>query len=310
MKTTQNASIDKFPPIFAVKDALEHGRTRRQVQRVCHTRVMSGIYAHQNVQYSGLELLRCFTTANPQVAVTSLTAAQFMGWRIPREHQDDTKIYAISVKHSVRIRQERVSFSRAAMAADEATVLNGVRLTTPERTVLELAKILSVRQLVVVLDGVLRHHDHREQQQILVSTKEKILALAQKYPGMRGVGKTKLALELAVTGSDSAMETELRLVLADYGVTHLVCNQPVRNEFGAILFEPDLADVDRKVSIQYEGEHHGGRRQVRTDVERARKTAEAGWKEVRIFFEDLYQYEWMGDSLMPRAVKLVKEALR
>ncbi|WP_237234248.1 hypothetical protein [Rothia nasisuis] len=79
--------------------------------------------------------------------------------------------------------------------------------------------------------------------------------------------------------------------------------------FGNLLFQPGLALIGQKLSIQYEDEHHGGREQIRRDITRARAVASLGWREVRIFSDDIYEKVWFRGEYLPRAAMLVLTAL-
>lgn len=143
-------------------------------------------------------------------------------------------------------------------------------ITTPQRTFLDLGSVLSVRDLVKVADGLLNYHEHRASKPPEL-TLEELKEFIEDTQRMPGKNKCSEALRYAAVGSDSVQETELRLVLQEHGITGLVPNAPVINEWGWVMFEPDLADFEYELSIQYEGSHHGDTRQMRKDEDRLRK---------------------------------------
>jgi len=94
----------------------------------------------------------------------------------------------------------------------------------------------------------------------------------------------------------------MRLALLDGGLREPVLNHVLFNEWGAAAVWPDAAYIKEKVSLQYDGDHHGEPGQYRRDIKRQALTERLGWKEVRIQREDL-----LGDR--PAVVDKVRRAL-
>ncbi len=181
-------------------------------------------------------------------------------------------------------------------------------MTTPARTFLELGKILSERELIYVADGLLCHHKHRAGSETPLVTREELKAYLKTKHRIRGLRRCRYAVDMAVDGSDSWKETELRLLLDDYGIRNLVANKPLGDGAGNIWVEPDLADEKNRISIQYEGGHHAERVQMVRDRRRRERTEALGWVEVRVFAEDLRELvDYKGQSV-PRVVAMVKAA--
>ncbi len=302
--------VQKHPAIFSVLDALDAGLTRRQVRgRAASYRLSCNVYATRGEEFTATERTIAIARTMPGCVLTSVTAAQLLGMRLPYRLLEEQTTYVLTHKYQERIRRQQVKASKSVAREDEILVTSECLITTPLRTLLELAQLLSVDELTCVIDGLLVFHEHRYGQRTPLFTREQISDYLSTRPGKRGVAQCKKALLQAVSGSDSWKESELRLLLEKYGVRGLRANEPVLDASGRILFEPDLGDFERQICVQYEGVHHGGHEQVRSDVRRQRRTAQAGWREVRVFSEDFYQMVEYGERVMPRAVAVVKAAI-
>lgn len=295
--------------IFTVQDAAAQGYSRAQATRKGLHRVASQVYAHDTYQPKYNELLQLVHKTAPEAVIGSVSAAKLLGMRMPSRLREESIIHLLQGSAATRIRRKGIRCSRAVLKEDEITSLDGVRCTTYSRTFFDLAQILSHRELIGVADGLLVFHRHRPGQHIPIITREELTHYLQRHTGKRGIARCYQALEEPVTGSDSYMETVLRMILQDAGIRNLQCNVPVYDDNGNLLFQPDLALLGNKLSIQYEGEHHGGREQIRRDINRARAVASVGWREIRIFVDDIYQKVWHRGEYLPRAAALVLQAL-
>lgn len=294
-----------LPPIFAAQDALEAGYTRKQLERKSLINISNNVYLNLLANPTYHETVEAFARANPQSVVSSISAAHLHKMRLPSRYREPDQVYLNTINYASDKRTRGIKAIRKPLRNQEIIDTGDYLLATPERTLLDLAAILSVNELTCVIDGLLVHHQHRTRQRYPMLYKEDLENYLVKSAGKHGVKKCRAALAQAVTGSDSWMESELRLLLEAHGIKPLVANEPVFDEEGNLLFEPDLSDKKNRVSIQYEGVHHGELKQIRSDINRQRRTRSAGWVEVRIFADDLYQFVEFEGQFVPRAVALV-----
>jgi hypothetical protein len=76
-------------------------------------------------------------------------------------------------------------------------VLDGVRLTSPARTWLDLAQLMSIDDTVAAGDSiVVEHGDNHPRPREPLATIDDLKAMVSARPGMRGVRKARLALHL------------------------------------------------------------------------------------------------------------------
>jgi hypothetical protein len=110
-------------------------------------------------------------------------------------------------------------------------------------------------------------------------------------------------VELVRVGADSVPETIMRLALVDAGLSEPVLNHVVYDVEGRPVMWPDAAYPEARVSLQYDGGHHGETGQYLRDISRQETALAYGWLEVRVSWLDL-----QGDR--PDVVRKVRRALR
>lgn len=79
----------------------------------------------------------------------------------------------------------------------------------------------------------------------------------------------------------------MRLILARSWLGEPALNHVIVNAWGQPAIWPDAAYPEERIALQYDGGHHTDPRQVRSDIRRQAVTERLGWREVRIFKEDL-----------------------
>jgi very-short-patch-repair endonuclease len=75
------------------------------------------------------------------------------------------------------------------------------------------------------------------------------------------------------------------------------------NAWGQPAVWPDAAYPQQRIALQYDGGHHADPGQARSDARRQGVTEQLGWREVRVFKEDL-------DGDKPFLLEKVKAAIR
>jgi hypothetical protein len=163
--------------------------------------------------------------------------------------------------------------------ADEITVVDGMRVTTPARTALDLARHYRRDLAVAAIDALA--------QAVEVKMAD-IELLVDRYRGRRGMKAARVALELVDGGAQSPRETWLRLLLIEAGFPPPQTQIPVLNEWGWAEAYLDMGWDDIKVAVEYDGEHHqSSRYQYVKDIRRLEKVERRyGWIVVRVVAED------------------------
>lgn len=162
--------------------------------------------------------------------------------------------------------------------ADEVCVVDGVRVTTPERTALDLASRFPIDPAVAAVDALI------QATHLKIADAEQ---LVERYRGRRGIKAARAALELVDGGAQSPKETWLRLLLIRAGFPRPQTQIAVRNEWGWAEAYLDMGWEDIKVAVEYDGDHHlSDRRQYVKDIRRLEKLERMGWIVVRVVAED------------------------
>lgn len=241
----------------------------------------------------GLELLSTAGLAglarlDPTVVLSHTTAAKL--WGIPVPGYAD-KAGEVHLTHSPeRNRPRRADFTghRLTLAAEDIRTLGGLRLTSPERTWLDLAPGLQLDDLIAAGDAVVCAHTRGfGPPKVALAGRRELRAVVGRNPGRRGVVRARLALEEVRVGADSPPETKLRLALVRSGLPEPELNVAVTDPSGQEVLWPDLAYRRQRVAVEYDGAHHGGEDQYLKDIAREGRAHRAGWLIVRIGRDDL-----------------------
>lgn len=87
-------------------------------------------------------------------------------------------------------------------------------------------------------------------------------------------------------GSDSPMETLLRLAFEDAGLPPPLLNVPLRDAQGRHHHEPDFQWPRYGLCAEYDGRTHAAPAQVSRDIARSLSAERAGFREIRLGAED------------------------
>jgi Protein of unknown function (DUF559) len=161
---------------------------------------------------------------------------------------------------------------------DEISVVDGMRLTTPARTALDLARRYPAGTAVAAIDALA---------QAVELKPADIDLLVERYRGRRGMKAARTALELVDGGAQSPKETWLRLLLLRAGFPRPQTQIAVRNEWGWAEAYLDMGWEDIKVAAEYDGDQHrSSRAQYVKDIRRLEMLERYGWTVVRVVAED------------------------
>lgn len=166
------------------------------------------------------------------------------------------------------VRKERID-------ADDIVLIDGMSVTTPERTAFDLARHLPRDLAVQHLDALSWATG--------VKTAD-VQLLGDRYPKARGLPRSQIALSLMDGGAQSPQETRLRLILIDDGLprprTQIRVSDGVNEAFIDMGFDEPMVGFD------YEGVHHSENRgQYIHDIGRAELVDRQGWIDIKVVAE-------------------------
>jgi hypothetical protein len=161
--------------------------------------------------------------------------------------------------------------------ADEICVIDGMRVTSPARTALDLACRYPEDTAVAAIDALARATHFKMAD---------VELLADRYRRRRGIRQAKAALDLVDPGAESPRETWLRLLLIRAGFPRPQTQIPVYNEFGVLIAVLDMGWEDVMVALDYEGDHHRTPWRFSKDIRRLEEVTEIGWIDIRVTSRD------------------------
>jgi hypothetical protein len=202
------------------------------------------------------------------------TAASIWGGIVP-----DQPLTHVSTPYpGSRSRRQGVGSHRSRRGS-EVVSFGGLRVSSPEQTFIDLATELSLVDLVVLGDSLVR------------KGRMSIRELAESAPGWRGKGclAARRAASLVRDGVDSPMETRLRLLMVFAGLPEPVINHALRGARGRGSMRFDLSYPELLLIIEYDGVQHAkDDRQYSRDIERREELDAAGWRIIVIRSADIY----------------------
>jgi hypothetical protein len=171
----------------------------------------------------------------------------------------------------VDVREERID-------EDEIRVVEGMRVTSPARTALDLASRHPLGTAVAAIDALAQAVDVKMAD---------VGLLVDRYRGRRGMKSARAAIELVDGGAQSPKETWLRLLLVRAGFPRPQTQIVVRNEWGWTEAHLDMGWEDILVAVEYDGDQHrSSRAQYVKDIRRTEMLERYGWMVVRVVAED------------------------
>jgi hypothetical protein len=215
------------------------------------------------------------------------TAALVFGIPLPRNFEEATTVH-VSGRDS-RPRTRNVIGHRASRTP--VVVRGGLPVTHPAALTIELAGILDFDDLIVALDGLVRRKRPP-------TTVDALCAVADAASG-RGVRALRRALKEVRPGTDSPMETRVRLLITRAGLPEPVIHHVIYGKDGQYIGAPDLAYVEEKIAIEYEGSHHRDDPVVYADdIERREQMQEADWYVIRVISAHVFKHPvWLVDRI-------------
>jgi hypothetical protein len=239
--------------------------------------VWRGVYVAADVPDSVRLRAAALALTLPRHAVScQATAAALLD--LPGRPADD-RVH-VAVPPGVRtVRPRRGVVPHETAAAHDAVACDGLRVTYPARTWLDLAPLLDHERLVVLGDAAWRRDP---------GFADAIDERMAGGVGRRGVRRARAARVALRPGVDSPPETRTRLVLVAAGLPEPLVNADVLDHTGAWLARPDLSWPRWRVAVEYEGDHHRtDRAQWRRDLGRDAVLQANGWLVLRVGADDL-----------------------
>ncbi|WP_139283220.1 hypothetical protein [Raineyella antarctica] len=265
-------------------------------------RLRRGVYAKtadlDPVQRHHLRILAAKDLLDESAVLSHVSAAVWRGLDVPWAMIDD-RVHVTRGIAGGSIR-ERLATHTGQVPDDQWTVIDGLRVTTVARTVVDLARVSEVKPAVALADRVLRQDgadaSRTEMQRILGQSK-----------GRRGVGQARWVVGFADPRAESGGESVSRVVLESLGVPTPELQFEVRTVRGALIGRTDFAwprhrtlgEFDGRVKYRRlpaaNGEDPG--EVVFREKRREDRLRAAGWEVVRWTWDELARPEELEQEL-------------
>lgn len=254
---------------FIGSEAVASGRVSRHELRRCYRPLLPNVYIdRRNDPSLHQRILAAHLWSRGGAVVSGLAASALHG---AKWVDDDTPVELICAKprapHGVIARHE-------LLLDNEIQRLDGLAVTTPNRTAFDLGRRGRIDDAVAHLDALARA-THLQ--------KAAVEKVAAHHRHARGLRQLEAALDLLDAGAESPKETWLRLMLIRDGYPRPQTQIPVRSPDGRRRYYLDMGWPDLMVAVEYEGDHHRtGRERFAYEIMRAEDIREAGWWVVRV----------------------------
>ncbi|PRB41233.1 hypothetical protein CQ020_12305 [Arthrobacter sp. MYb23] len=165
---------------------------------------------------------------------------------------------------------------------DDVVVVQGLRVTTLERTIFDSARMLSYPKALVVMDHGLR----------VGAERSKLTYMAANSAGMRGIRTLRKALDNADPRSESAGETLTRELMQRLSIKPPQPQFEVQSRLGH--HRMDFAWEEEKLALEFDGrtkyfDYRPTDEVIFQERRREKALTEAGWRFIRIEWKDLFQ---------------------
>jgi hypothetical protein len=257
---------------FIGREALTGGVLTRHQLRSRHTALYPGVYVRADAEVPArlrAEAAWLWSRRRGILAGRSAAALHGAKWLDPRAPAE--------LLYGNRHPPRGISTWADAIADDELITIDGMVVTTPVRTALDLARRNPLQRAVAEVDA-LANATHLKVADVEL--------LAERYRGRPGIRAARRALALVDPGAESPRETWLRLLVIRNGFPPPTTQIPVRDRYGVLVAVLDMGWEDNKVALDYEGAHHRDPVRFNRDIRRHDAVTELGWTDIRVTSQD------------------------
>lgn len=255
-------------------------------------RLYRGVYVDARVPDSVLLRVSGAALLLPGTAVFSGRTAAYLHGAV--ELSDLRRPIEVSVPVGVRFGPVAgLRVHQVRLPDSDVVDLGRRRCTSALRTALDLARSEPLPDAVAALDVLLAR--------AIVGKGE--LGEAAALGTGRGSRQIRRAVELADARAESQPESRVRVLLALAGLFPEV-QHSVRDRDGNFVARVDLAFVEQRVAVEYDGAWHGATGQFAKDRRRLNRLVAAGWTVLHVTAADLRD----PDALVARLEALLRAA--
>lgn len=238
-----------------------------------------GVRDPRTGQLSVLQRCQAFATLMPPGAFfASVTAAQLMMLPLPHQALRDPGIHVAVPSPARAPRGKGVIGHKVQLMGGDVVHWHGLPMSSPDRVWCELATALR-------LDDLVAAGDHLIHPEWFLSDLDRLTAATERFPSRRGKPLLREALGLLDERAESAMESKTRLFLMRTNLPRFESNFWIHTPGGR--YRLDFACPDYRLYIEYQGEYHFEKDQMRNDMTRRSRLDAIDWRGIEINVRDL-----------------------
>lgn len=266
--------------VFTTRAALAAGMSEKTLRGRRFTAPLRGVRARADSPAEPLDPFRAVAAIlHDDVAFSHVSALRIQGVEVPWRMDIDSRIHVVSWDRARRPRRPGIIAHGGGRAS--VTRVDGLLVTTPAQTWLHCSRSLSLNDLVVLGDAMLRRKNP-------ATSLPALRRIAEETSKTHGVVQARAALALLRPGTDSSMETRTRTILVNAGLPCPAVNVNALDQHGRFLALPDMSYPELRIAIEYDGDiHRTDQRTWRRDVERRQRLEDAGWRIITVTADDV-----------------------
>jgi hypothetical protein len=261
-----------MPEPFKGSEAVARGLTWGELRR-SHVQLFRDVYIDADAEITAAVRARAGWLWSGRAAIVAGRSAAAVHGSAWIDADDPVELI-----HQNRHRLPGLHIRGDSVDDDEVVFVDGMAVTTPVRTALDLACWHPRPQALIAVDALMR---------AAALDVSEVKACADRHPGRRGIVAARRILQSADAGAQSPKETWLRMLLIDDGLPPPVTQIPVYGDTGSVVLYLDMGWPDLRVAVEYDGEQHRtSRSQYRWDVRRLEIADQRHWIVVRVLLGD------------------------
>lgn len=265
--------------VFSLTEAIQADVSAERLRRTDIVRLAQSFYALRDFEPDHLTIARAVCRNYANTWMSGPTGGMARGLTLPKSVAPELPEVSRQRPGNVP-RLALITGRRAQVRFGEVTRIDDIPVSTPARVWLELAHLLTVRELIEFGDDLVRiPREAYEARSTPYTTLTELQTFLAWHPRMLGAETARAALARIRVGADSIQETRLRLALVEAGLPEpeLQVKLDPGDPHSPVA---DLGYRRPRIAIDYDGATHLTPEQQSRDIRRTRAFTVAGWRHV------------------------------
>ena len=254
---------------FIGSEALASGAVTRHELRRYYRAIMPNIYLDKRIDPSFRQrTLAAYLWSRRDAVISGLAASALHGAKWIDNDSTVELIWRNARSPTGVVARDQLLF------ANEIQRLDGLSVTTPERTAFDIGRRGRLDGAVARLDALAAATGFKA---------PAVADLAARHRHTRGLRQLEVALDLIDAGAESPKETWLRLLVIRAGYPRPRTQIPVLSPNGGRWYYLDMGWKNINLALEYDGDHHRTTRELFAyQVERAEDLQALEWTVVTV----------------------------